>query len=70
MKLESEYFDWVKTARCPCCGIGEFKFINNDKYGIMVNCESKGRFPIEGLWMVTEVCRNPLCEWSKVKLSR
>lgn len=69
MKLKNSYFSWIKTGVCPCCGVGQFEFINTDDTGILVNCHKKGRVKIENFWVPSRVCDNPLCEWSKVDIN-
>jgi len=67
MNLKSRYFDWIKSAKCPCCGVGTFEFVTGEDSGILVNCESKGRYSIDKFWIPSRVCCNPLCEWSRIK---
>ena len=66
-KFKTHHFEWIKKARCPCCGKGSFEFIDSQGCGILVNCESRGRVNIKDFWIPSRVCNNPLCEWSKIK---
>jgi len=65
MKLKTGYLSWVKYGKCICGS--KIEFFVGEGCGILVNCETKGRVEIEGLWTMNECCSNPLCEWSKIK---
>jgi len=67
MNLKNGCFNWIKNAKCPCCGVGSFEFVNAHDSGIFVNCESKGRCNIENFWVPSRVCTNPLCKWSRIR---
>ncbi len=66
MKLKSPHFNWIKTGKCPSCHY-EIEFVQTGECGIEVNCESKGKVEIPGLWLPSIVCQNPTCKWSKIK---
>jgi hypothetical protein len=66
MKLYNYLFDWIKRGKCPSCD-SVIEFINTDGCGILVNNESRGRVEIPNFWVMSKPCKNPNCEWSKIK---
>jgi len=67
-KTDELRVSWIKTYKCPCCSVGIFEFINTEHNGILVNIESKGKVYIKDFWVPSQVCNNPMCKWSKVKI--
>lgn len=52
------------SLECPICN-REIRF---EKSGtIEVNCESKQKIEVNGLWELVLGCKNPCCKWSKVQ---
>ena len=54
----------MKYIKCPGCG----SEVVLERPGVInVNIETKQMVHIPNLWSVTLPCRNPACEWSKVR---
>jgi hypothetical protein len=61
--------DWdndLVYASCPGCGV-DIAFWSDGK--ITVNCHNRRDVKVPGLWVTESGCKNPMCEWSKVKIS-
>lgn len=67
MRLKNKHFAWIKEARCPSCGTGNFEFIKTEYNGILVNAETKGKVFVPEMWQPSRSCDNPFCEWSKIR---
>jgi len=66
-RWKTKHLSWIKERDCIGCGIGKMEMIQADNGApILVNVESKGRVHIPEMWMVSETCSNPLCQWSKI----
>ena len=52
--------------KCKC----DDKFEFSKDANIIVNCHSNNKVMIPGLYGLTKICKNPLCEWSSIKWSR
>ena len=53
------------NAKCPGCG-KHIEFGRQDGK-ISVNIHSEGTVIVPGLYEFSQSCRNPQCEWSKIK---
>jgi len=61
-----DLWDGAKITKCFSCNEGCFLF-GSFNTGILVNIETKGRVKIPKFWQPSEICDNPLCNWSKIQ---
>ncbi len=54
---------WFPEAECPGCG-KRITFTENGP--ISVNCHSRGRVYVDGMFVLDRKCTNPLCKHSNI----